>query len=411
MSSVTNLKAWKKNLKKKRSGEYSTNLANVSQVLRTAPEFKGKFGLNEFSHTVVVLGELPWGAFTEARPVEDSDPIKLQEWLQHNEINVRAKNTVLDALLSVACENRFNPVQDYLNGLTWDGIQRIDTWLIEHAGAHDKPFVRIVGRKFLVAAIARAMRPGCKVDTMLVLEGPQGIGKSQVLQALAEPWVLEELSDMKSKDCKQEIQGQWLVEVSELSALKRAEIEIVKAFIAKQVDVFRPSYGRFAKAHPRQCVLVGTTNAAGYLRDHTGNRRFWPVKCSTADLEALRQVRDQLWAEAVTAYQNGERWWLADQEATLAREEQAERFEHDVWQDTVNKWLAETTKSKVTGLDIMEECLGLNRSQQGVVTGRRISQVMEQAGWPRTGKRLNQKDKGGELRKVYEWKNPAIDFT
>jgi putative DNA primase/helicase len=406
MSGEVNTDIWKKRLEKNRTGtEYETNLANIALVLRTAPEFKGKFGIDQFSHTIMVLGELPWGKFSEPRPIDDADPIKFQEWLQNNEINLKAKTTAIDAILSVAAENAFNPLQGYLKGLEWDGTERIDTWLIDYVGAEDKAIIRAIGRKFLISAVTRALNPGCKVDTMLVLEGEQGIGKSQTLQALAEPWVLEELSDMKSKDCKQEIQGRWFVEVSELDAMKRNEIETVKAFIAKQIDTFRPSYGRFTKAHPRQCVLVGTTNSDAYLRDHTGNRRFWPVGCGKSKLTALRKDRDQLWAEAVTAYKNDEQWWLEDDETVLAREEQAERFEHDVWQDSVNKFLNGTTKSRVTGLDIMEECLGLERSQQSVVTGRRVSQIMEQANWPRS-KRVTRMDQAGEHRKVYEWTNP-----
>jgi putative DNA primase/helicase len=408
MSSVVNLGVWKKYLEKNRLGKYITNLANVSKVLKLAPEFKNKLGINQFSHTLMVLGELPWRGFKEPRQIEDSDPIKFQEWLQNNDINVKAKNTVIDAMLSVASDNPYNPLQDYLNDLRWDGSERIDQWLTDCLGAEDSPFVRAVGRKFLISAVARAMAPGCKVDTMLVLEGAQGIGKSQTLQALAEPWVLEELSDMKSKDGKQDIQGHWLVEVSELDAMKRNEIETVKAFITKQVDTFRPSYGRFSKPHERQCVLVGTTNSDSYLRDHTGNRRFWPVCCKNVDLKALRHDRDQLWAEALAAYRQGERWWLEGEETVMAQEEQAFRFEHDVWQDAVNKWLAETTKPRVTGLDIMEHCLDLPRNQQNVVTGRRVSQIMAQAGWQRAKKRLSQKGRDGQSRKVYEWINPNI---
>ena len=410
MSSVTNLDVWKKHLEKNRAGAYITNLANISLVLRTAPEFKGKLGIDQFSHKLMIRGGLPWDKREDPRQVEDSDPIKFQEWLQKNEINVKAKNTVIDAMLSVASENPFNPLQDYLNGLEWDGVERIDTWLMDRLGAENTPYVRAVGRKFLISAIARAMEPGCKVDTMLVLEGAQGIGKSQTLQALAEPWVLEELSDMKSKDGKQDIQGHWLVEVSELDAMKRNEIETVKAFITKQVDTFRPSYGRFSKPHERQCVLVGTTNSDSYLRDHTGNRRFWPVRCKLVDLKDLRHHRDQLWAEALTAYRQGEKWWLDSEESVLAREEQAARFEHDVWQDIISQWLENTTKSRVTGLDLMEGCLDLPRSQQNVVTGRRISQIMTQVGWEKTGKRLNRKDKQGKSRKVYEWINPRGEY-
>ena len=410
MTSVINLNAWMKNLDMDDRGSCKPNLANISQVLRTAPEFKDKLGVNTFTHTQMILAKLPWDKCEGPRPIDDSDPIKLQEWLQKNDTNVRAKSTVTDAMLSVASENPFNRLQDYLSGLQWDGMPRIDTWLIIHLGAKDKPFVRTVSRKFLISAIARAMKPGCKVDTMLVLEGEQGIGKSQTLQALAKPWVLEELSDMKSKDCKQEIQGQWFVEVSELDAMRRNEIETVKAFITKQVDTFRQSYGRFSKEHPRQCVLIGTTNSDTYLRDHTGNRRFWPVRCGKVDLEALKRDRDQLWAEALSAYQGDEQWWLEGEEAVLAREEQAERFEHDMWQDTVNEWLDNTTKPRVTALDIMENCLKLEPSQQTVVTGRRISQIMAQAEWSRAEKRLNRKDTQGRSRKVYEWIKPRSDY-
>jgi putative DNA primase/helicase len=410
VASVTNINIWMKLLDKDNRGSYKTNLANITQVLRTAPEFRNKLGVDTFAHKQMILGELPWDNCEVPRQFEDADPIKLQEWLQKNEINVKAKSTVADAMLSVASENPFNPLQDYLNGLAWDGKPRIDVWLMVYLSAEDKPFIRTVSRKFLVSAVARAMEPGCKVDTMLVLEGEQGIGKSQTLQALAEPWVLEELSDMKSKDCKQEIQGRWFVEVSELDAMKRNEIETVKAFITKQVDTFRQSYGRFSKEHPRQCVLVGTTNSDTYLRDHTGNRRFWPVRCKEASLIALRRDRDQLWAEALSAYQQGEQWWLEREETAMACVEQAERFEYDVWQEKVNEWLDTTTKSRVTALDIMETCLQLEPSQQTVVTGRRISQIMTQAEWSRAEKRLNRKDSQGKSRKVFEWINPRSDY-
>jgi putative DNA primase/helicase len=410
MSGVTNLDVWKKHLDKTRAGEYSTNLANISMVLRNAPEFKDKLGIDQFSHTMMVLGELPWDKQEKPRPLEESDPIKLQEWLQQQDINVKAKSTVLDAIQSVASENQFNPLQDYLSSLEWDGTSRINSWLVDHLGAEDTTYTRTIGRKFLIAAVARAMAPGCKVDTMLVLEGAQGIGKSQTLQALAEPWVLEELSDMKSKDCKQDIQGHWFVEVSELGAMKGNEVETVKAFIAKQVDTFRPSYGRFSKEHPRQCVLIGTTNSDTYLRDHTGNRRFWPVRCTIVNLEALRFVRDQLWAEALTAYRDGEKWWLDGGEVVLANEEQAERFEHDVWQDAVVQWLESTSKSRVTSLDIAEGCLELTRAQQNVGTGRRISQIMTQAGWDRAARRPSLKDRDGKTRRVHEWINPRSEY-
>lgn len=407
MTNVTNLDAWKKDLETDSQGGYKANVATITDVLKAAPDLKDKLGYDEFAQAPYVLGALPWDKREDPRPLEDVDVVKFQVWLQRNEINARVKNTVLDAVLAVASEKPYHPVRDYLNALEWDGIPRVDTWLVNYLGAEVTAYVKAVGRKTLIAAVARVEKPGCKVDTMLVLEGGQGIGKSRALQVLAGPWVLEELSDMQSKDGKLEMQGNWIVEVSELHAMKRTEVETIKAFLSKQVDTFRPPYGRFAKNHPRQCVLVGTTNSETYLRDHTGNRRFWPVRCGQINLEALSRDRDQIWAEACTAYNDGESWWLSGNEVELASEQQRQRFENDVWQAPIEAYLDKCKKPMVTMLDIIEECLNLPRNQQNPVTGRRVSQIMSQTGWEGQEQRVNRKDKLGKNRKVFVWCNPT----
>lgn len=410
MSAVTKLDAWKSAICKNEQGKYHNDLRTVMQVLMVAPELKGKFGFDQFSGTPMALGALPWDAISAPRQIEDADFIMLQEWLQRNEINVRAKTTVIDAVLAVAGRNQYHPLQDYLNALEWDGVPRIDMWLTDYLSAANDRYTRTVARKFLVSAVARGLQAGCQVDTMMVLEGQQGCGKSQSLQALAEPWVLEELSDMKSKDGKLQLRGKWIVEVSELSAMKGSAVEIVKAFISTRIDSIRDPYGRLIKDHPRQCVLVGTTNSDEYLRDETGNRRFLPVKCGTVHLDSLRHDRDQLWAEAVAAYRNNEKWWMDAPEAILATDEQASRLQHDPWQETVDNWLDTTTKSAVTSLDIMQNCLKLDPSQQNQSAGHRVSRTMKLAGWKRTAGRPRQKDESGTTKRVTEWLNPRGNY-
>lgn len=412
MTNVLNLKAWKKHLEKDSNGNFSRNLVNAICTIKNANEFKGRLGYDLFAHKLMVLGSLPWDEREDPRSIEDKDPIKLMEWMQLEGLHIHSINVVTNAIHAVCTDNGYHPVQDYLNGLEWDGIERLDEWLVRYQGAEGTAYTRAVARMFLISAVARIMQPGCQADHMLVLEGDQGIGKSQTLQALAEPWVLESLRDMKGKEGKEQIQGRWLVEVSELDAMRRSDKETAKAFISTRIDVFRPSYGRYANEFPRQCVFIGTTNSEQYLRDETGNRRFWPIKCSAIDTDGLRLARNQLWAEAVTAYQAGEKWHMVDQGLKkMARTEQDKRYEEDAWESAISDWLKTRSGSSVTQLQVMEQCLDLQRHQQHRGTGGRVSDIMKRCGWVRQDARIKQTDADGDERKTYSWQHPITAYA
>jgi predicted P-loop ATPase len=228
-----------------------------------------------------------------------------------------------------------------LNGLVWDSEQRLDTWALTYLGTSDTPLHRAFGSLWAISAVARIMQPGAKVDHMLILEGPQGARKSTALKVLAgTDWFTDELAEIGSKDAAQQMRGVWVVEIAELDAIGRAEVSRIKAFLSRTVDRYRPPYERYVIDVPRQCVFAGSVNPDTYLRDETGNRRFWPVRCGTIDLDALRRDRDQLWAEAVARYRQGAIWWLQDPMLiAMADEVQAERMQSDAWEGLIERWI------------------------------------------------------------------------
>jgi hypothetical protein len=263
-------------------------LANGAIALRMDPDLAGRIAFDEH-RGAVMCRDLPWRTGDDWREWANSDDLRFAEWLQLREVPLRP-TTCADAVATVADENRNHPVRNYLEELVWDGVPRLDSWLQRYLGVkvlpgigeeakHRALYVREVGRRWAISGVARIYRPGCKADHALVLEGRQGAGKSSALAALVPnaDWFADEISDLGSKDSAQDLRGKWLLELAELSALKRGEIERVKAFMSRSVDHYRPSYGRRSQDFPRQCFFAGTTNAEEYLIDETGNRRWWPV--------------------------------------------------------------------------------------------------------------------------------------
>ena len=326
-------KDWQGSLKMTERGGIAQTIENAVIVLRNDPRLVGALALNEMDHNIVARKSLPWRAVKGASQWVDSDDAALRYYLERV-YGMAGKDRIFDAVNIVAQENRFHPVREYLESCTWDGVPRVETLLIDYLGAEDNAYTRAVTRKTLAAAVARIFRPGCKFDYMLTLRGAQGIGKSAIIAKLGDPWFSDTFSTMQGKEAFEQVLGVWLVEVGELAGMRKAEAETIKQFISKQTDRFRPAYGRRLQDFPRQCVFIGTTNEEQFLRDTTGNRRFWvvdtpnePTKDIWDDLtpETVRKV----WAEAVQIYKDGEPLYLSRELERAAREVQESYEEED----------------------------------------------------------------------------------
>jgi predicted P-loop ATPase len=303
--------------------------------------------------------------------------------LQRLGLKQLSKDVAHQAVEMLAHEHRFHPVRDYLDGLRWDGITRLAALFPSYFGTEDTEYERKIGEMFLISMVARVLEPGCKADHLPIIEGPQGTLKSSACRALGGEWFSDNLPDVSAgKDVSQHLRGKWLIEVSEMHAMSRAEATQLKAFISRTVERYRPSYGRREVIEPRQCVFMGTTNKNVYLRDETGGRRFWPIKAGLIQIEHLIRDRDQLFAEAVARYRNGTKWWPdRDFERHYIAPEQAARFEADAWEENIAAYLENQTK--VTVGQVAWECLRIDTPKIGTADQRRIAATLEQLGWGR----------------------------
>jgi predicted P-loop ATPase len=306
---------------------------------------------------------------------------------------------VTNAVQCVAADVPFDPLGDWLRGLParWDGVERLDSWLTAYCGAEETRLTAMIGAKFLIGAVARALQPGCRMDYMLILEGDQGIGKSTVVQVLGGEYAGENLPDFSSRDAMQIAGAKWFIEVSELAALKRSEVEEVKGFLTRTEDTFVPKYAKHPIAVKRCSVLIGSVNpgATGYLLDPTGNRRFWPVKVWAINLAALRQDREQLFAEAVFRFQRGDPWWVEnDDQKRMLTEEQDARVEEDDWEVIIAKWLSDGVAAdpgrgwprsnrldRTTSAEIATKALGMQPKEINRATQTRIGNIMKRLGY------------------------------
>lgn len=315
--------------------------------------------------------------------------------LERRGLETVGKELVADAAHAVARKRAYHPIRDQLNAVAWDGVKRLDSWLVQHAGADDTPYVRTVGRKFIIGMVARVMKPGCKQDHTLVLSGRQGQNKSTACRVLAGPeYFSDTLPSIRGDktDAIRHLQGKWLVELAEMAPSRKSEAEDLKAFLSGAIDRVQLPYAKFDEPFPRQCVFVGTTNEDQFLRDATGGRRFWPVAVTRViDVEALAAERDQLFAEAVAAFKAGEPWWLdRDFEAEHAAPVQAAAYVSDSWAEDVSRWLDGTVddfggetapREEITVSEVLSEALGILPGRHTPADQTRAGAVLRELGW------------------------------
>ena len=347
---------WQTLLELDKQGKVKDTMANIAAIVSHDENLKS-IVYNEFKGCIDVIGPLPW---KQVKPgFNDSDVANAKLYFERV-YGIWSPTKFKDALLAVvAAERIYHPIKDYFAGLTWDGVPRLDSLLIDYCGAEDNPYTRAVTRKTLCAAVARVYEPGRKFDSILVLSGPQGIGKSTFFAKLGGAWYSDSLaiSDMKDKTAAEKLQGYWILELGELAGIKKVDVETVKSFVTRVDDKYRQAYGMVVESHPRSCIIVGTTNSeSGFLRDITGNRRFWPVQVSEHgshhpwDLEEI----DQVWAEAIQAYKDGESLFLSGEVAQMAYAKQQEAMESDDREGLVQDYLDRLLPENWDNMDLYQ---------------------------------------------------------
>lgn len=334
---------WVSLLEVNKKGEPTPTASNLEIIFKHDPRLKNRIVYDSFSNRNTLVGDLPWRKIGEEKYWKDSDDAGLRVYIEKT-YGIVNKGKIEDAFSQEVNRNVIHPVRNYIDNLIWDGVERLETVLVDYQGAEDTTYNRLVTRKFLVAAVARVYVPGVKFDNMLVTTGPQGIGKTLLANKLAGEWFSNSLEEVRGKDAYESLQGAWIMEMGELTATKKADIETIKHFLSKQEDIYRQAYGRRKSYFKRQCVFWGTSNDTEFLRDRTGNRRFWPVQVGVHEApkkvwEMSSEERDQIWAEAKVLWDIGEKLYLSNEEEKLARIAQSNHFETSVMEGEIKEFL------------------------------------------------------------------------
>ena len=403
---------WRLDLSRNKKGDVEPTIDNLLMILRMDESLKG-IRYNRLSGYVDITEPVPWK--DDLSEWKNADDARLYVYLSTEYCNFKRQD-VYDALTDVAHSRAYHPIRDYLKSLPeWDGETRAERILIDYLGAEDSEYVREVTKRWLLAAVSRVMRPGCKFDYVPVLSGPAGIGKSMLVYKLGGAWFSDSLSfeDMRDKTAAEKIQGTWINEISELKGMRKMEVESIKSFISRQEDIYRPSYGRQVEHHKRGCVFIGTSNADDYLKDTTGNRRFWPVECSKEKRlkawDMTDEVRDQIWAEVWYYYDVlGDTDLVLNEELeSIAEAKQIQALESDerlgIVQKYLERLLPEDWRTKglddrrfwldssdeegtikretVTVMEIWAECFKKRPEDKKRSDSDDIARILQQLGW------------------------------
>ena len=409
---------WQARLELDKAGNVKNTLRNLTLILENDPNLK-PLVFNQLLDGMEIKGDVPWKH--PSKFWRDADDAQLISYVDTHYGTFSARNYDI-AVTKVSDDRSYHPIREFIANLpAWDGVERVDTLLIDYLAAEDTPYVRAVTRKTLCAAIKRVLVPGSKFDSMLVLNGPQGVGKSTLIAKLAGEWFSDSLnlSDTKDKTAAEKLQGYWILEIGELAGLRKAEVETLRSFLSRQNDIYRAAFGKRATPHLRQCVFFGTTNAeSGYLRDTTGNRRFWPVKTPGGGAKHFWELAEedihQIWAEVLVYVEQGEKLYLDASMETLAKAEQREAMESDEREGLVRLYLDTLLPEDWSGMDIFErrnflhgsdfgpaqrqgtvkrasvssmeiwcECFGKDRSNLRRSDSNEITGILKRIGWQR----------------------------
>lgn len=355
-----------------KNGAPIPNSDNVLRALERFDEFKDAIWYDEFHNKIFTRWQ------TRPRELEDLDLTNISIFMQRNlGMQKTTEYLVKQGVMSYAHANIKNEPKDWLESLVWDGTPRVRQFFIDYFGAHDDEYSKSASQNWWVSMAARIYTPGCKVDNMVILEGGQGKFKSTALGAIGGPWYTEVNESVTSKDFFLAIQGKLLIEIGELDSFSRSEVNTIKKVITSQIDRFRPPYGALPKDFPRRSVFVGTTNEDEYLKDHTGARRFWPVKISTINVDKIKADREQLFAEAVALFKSGANWW--DMPKDLTETQQENRRQVDEWESFVADYLI--GKHEITVWDVAINCFKMEAHRVDRSTQMRIAKCIAKFGW------------------------------
>jgi predicted P-loop ATPase len=373
---------WLKFARHDKGGNLTKDVGNIILLLKYDPGLRDALGFDTLAQRIVWMRQPNFQIGIEQPEAGTELADHHAAYVQHVMAKVHglsvSKEVTWQALEAAAHENEFHPVQDYLRSCVWDGKRRFGRWLHVYLGAADTDYNAAVGRWWMISAVARAFRPGCQADHVLILEGKQGEGKSQAVRTLSEPWTLGRLPNIRDEvRAANTIGSAWVVEIAELDAIKGAGMTRVKEFVTQQWDKYRPAYARNDIHRPRSCVFIGTTNESTYLTDATGARRFWPAHTGKIDLASLTRDRDQLWAEARAAFEAGEQWH-PDESVDIGSEQEARR-EIDPWEEPIGKYVS--GRDTVVIADLLNVCLNMDPAQQDVAASQRAANCLRALGW------------------------------
>ncbi len=382
---------WQIHLLRTEKGKPVAAAANVAVYLRHDPAWAGvleydeRVGAARFASVPPIPRDLANPRDVYPREVADADLVRIQSWCaREHRFNV-GLDAIHGGLDTVAAQRPRDPVREYLDALVWDGVPRLDHWTETYLGAQGTEYSRGVAARWLISGVARSYQPGCQADHVLVLEGPQGSGKSSALRVLAGPpeFFSDEVQAIGTKDAADSLRGPWIVELAELDAANRADVSTLKAFVSRRIDRYRAAYGRRTLNHPRRVIFAASTNEHAYAKDATGSRRLWPLRTGAIRLDALERDRDQLWAEARERYRAGATWWPDAALAQLCADEQDARFSEDAWQSAIDAYLRDERETTVREVGV--EALGIELPRLGQAEQNRIVRCLQRMGWGTTG--------------------------